>query len=544
MDKQEVVNSILEEMKNKIVESKSLFQLLITLENYVNKLEELGLKEQEVTDILRVQNLIFKSIAKLSICRIDLLARSIRIDPRIKRLYSYLALFTELLQKECKSQIPLQDTLTSTTVEQQTIYTTATSSTNVNIYSGRYEVMKIIGEGGMGIVWLAKDRNTNSFVAIKSPKITGISYKDEINFKKIQVEAEILRNLNHPYIVKYIDYFVENSKPHLVIEYIDGQHLEKIINPVKTFDQKETVELISKVAEAVDHIHSKNVVHRDLKPKNIFVPLSNVLSMVKVIDFGTAKYYHSQVEYGEGIFSPGGYTAPEQLKFMYSPQSDIWSLGGITFFLLTGRHPITVMPDYPHIKTPPAVEKLCKDIDEKIVKVIKKAMDPDPVRRYISVKDFIKDLHGEKDLIEKTIKPKIIILGKEIDIDVDRIIIGRLIKTITSTSDKTEDIVKIIEGNNMYIYINDPKQYISRLHIEITKIHGSWHIRDLGSLNKTALLKEGTWQIIHTAHKIPSTFVKLDEKAIISLGYDMKLGPYLIITFIATKEYDTKSKES
>lgn len=508
----------------------SLSQLLIILEHYVASFEEMGLKQSEIEEVLRSVDTIHKQITKLSNCRVDLVSRALRIDPRIKRLGNYMHVIMEILQRECGQQTSTPSTPPPT---QRVVQPMIRPSSQ--FFAGKYEVIRVIGEGGMGVVWLARDVSNNGLVAIKTPKLTGNPVKDELNIKKVIVEAEILQNLDHPHIVKMIDYFVEGQKPHLVMEYVWGDHLEKKVKPIEHFSEREIIDFMKNLADAVDYMHGKNIVHRDLKPKNIFIQ-GDKLSNIKVIDFGTAKYYHSQIEYGEGIFSPGGYTAPEQLKFMYSPQSDIWSLGGILFYVLTGVHPVAILRGYPNVTEPPAVEKIksLRDLNNNFIKAIRTALDPDPVKRYLKASDLVRELQGES-LTEKTAKPKIIVLGKEIEVEVDRVIIGRITPAVASTvtSRQEDKVITIIEGNNLYIYIDDPKSYISRLHVEITRKGNEWYVRDLGSLNKTAILEGGEWKIVHSSYKTPSRPVRLGSKSIISLGYDDKLGPYLVVSFLS-----------
>jgi serine/threonine protein kinase len=476
---------------------------------------------------------------KLASCRVDLIEKALRKDPRIKKLTGYTHVIMEIFQKECDVQTTSSIPIITIEKPVETVHRMHTT-----LLGNKYELQRIIGEGGMGIIWLARDTEANRIVAIKSPKITGNPVKDDLNIKKIMIEAEVLKNIDHPYIVKYFDFFIELQRPYLVMEYVDGEHLEKRIkNPSEAFSEEEAIEFIIKLADAVEYIHSKNIVHRDLRPKNVFI-VTGKESKIKVIDFGTAKYYHSQIEYGEGIFSPGGYTAPEQIRFMYSPQSDIWSLGGILFYILTGRHPIEVLPGYPHVIQPPLLEMIprFKDFDPRIANAIRKAMDPDPAKRYLRATDMIKDLTGQKDLSEATVKPKLIILGREIEIEAERVVIGRLTPSIAETAAKPIDkVLTIVEGNSLYIYIADEKSYISRLHAELIRKENEWYIRDLGSLNKTAILEGGEWRIVYNQYKVPSILHKLDKRTLISLGYDVKLGPYLVITFISAQQSQNPS---
>lgn len=531
------LQDVVREMKNKISQSTTLFQLLVLLEHYVKILEERGCTGECVEKTIKDVDEIAKGLKRLSSCRLDLVDRVIKRDPRLTTINKYMRILIELIQQECGPQT-YQSTIApqepgGVKVFDSRIKTPSSGQKTI----GRYEIIRVLGEGGMGIVWLAKDPKESRLVAIKAPKITGVQLKDEINVKRIMIEAEILRNLDHPNIVKFIDYFVESQIPYLVMEYVEGDHLERKADLVAS-DEKSLIEFTRKITEAVDHMHGRNVVHRDLKPKNVYVVPGSPWD-VKVLDFGTAKYFHSQLEQGDAIFSPGGYTAPEQLKFMYSPQSDIWSLGAILFYLITRQHPIVAMPEYPSLKEPPKVGDFLrnKDINPRWAKVLMKAMDPDPVKRYLRATDIYKDIVGEKALTERSTKPKILVLGVEIPVEVERVVIGRLTQSPQAIGARQQGrVATLIEGNNMYIYIDDQNAYLSRLHAEIVHMNNAWYLRDLGSLNKTAIMEAGEWKLVYASHRIPSRFVKLEKRSMISLGYDEKLGPYLVLTFIEATE--------
>lgn len=134
------------------------------------------------------------------------------------------------------------------------------------------------------------------------------------------------------------------------------------------------IDIMKQLCDAVSFMHRNNVIHRDIKPKNILVERKS--SIVKLIDFGTSRYYYDQPMSNEAVISPGGYTAPEQRRFLSSPQSDIWSLGAVLYFLVTGRDPEYDMPGYPdNVVVPPDPRKYNEDVDERVVKVIRRAMD-------------------------------------------------------------------------------------------------------------------------------------------------------------------------
>ncbi len=414
--------------------------------------------------------------------------------------------------------------------------------------ANRYRLLKLVGVGGMGIVWLALDEQTGERVAVKAPRITGDPVRDRINVSKLYVEAEVLRVLNHEAIPRFVDFLVVHGTPYLVMEFVDGEELGKIFTP--PLDTKTIVRIFEPIARAVHHMHTKNVIHRDLRPKNVLVPRDGWPP--KIVDFGTAKFFHTQLqEAGEAIVAPGGYTAPEQFRGVSVPQSDIWSLGAMLFYLATGKPPQVDLPGYPYnVARPPNPRKFVPDVDPRIVKVVSRAMDPDPAKRYPTALDMLRDLLGEA--ITRFRNPTITIFGEDIEVPVDRVIIGRaptapgdttMVTTPGAPRQPEKPFTVVVDGRQMMILIHDPKRYVSRYHLELVRKEDGWYLRDLGSLNRTALLVEGRWIVVHAGHRRPSNPVKLGKDNIIALGYDDKLGPYITLRFRTEVEEESESEE-
>ncbi len=413
---------------------------------------------------------------------------------------------------------------------------------------GRFILKGKLAEGGMGTVYLAYDKKTREYVVIKYPKFTGKIATDKINIKKLTVERNILKKIKHPYIPPLIYYreISQNDKivklqPYLhrlldndlqsfvlyiAIKYINGVPLKNIF-----YNKPGNMELIKKIyptiLEAVEYIHYKNIIHRDIKPKNILVKDNTGY----LIDFGTAKYFYEQ--YHEKIYSPGGYTAPEQLKFNSNQQSDIWSLGAVLFFMVTGKDPIIALPGYPDVIAPPNLSSIIPhDTPEEIVEVITTAMHPNPLYRYSSVTEMKLAFLGKQ---LKLSGPRIILLSKIIPIKgVEEILLGRYPLPAHSTTNAFEErffIEKTPEGN-YYIKIIDPQRWIGRKHARLFLKNNQWYLQDLGSLNKTAIFENGEWKTIWEGRHKPSEPYPLKEKNIIALAYNKRLGPYLTFTFI------------
>ena len=385
-----------------------------------------------------------------------------------------------------------------------------------------YKVKKLIDQGGMSTVWLAKEVRTDQKVAIKLAK------NWEIAIKKIIFERDLMKSLSHIHLVNYYDSGFYGNLPFIVMEYAKGVNLEKLA-AAKPLDEKEAKIRAIQLLLAVDYLHSMNIIHRDIKPKNVVL---RDIEYLKLLDLGTAAFYNN-TGIGEAIISPGGYTPPEQYRFTYSIQGDIWSVAATLFYMVTGQHPIILMPGYPHNipSSPPDPRKLNKDISEDLARVIMRAMRKNPSERFSSAQEMLSTLKGKELLVYA---PHIVISNSIVKLDYPRIIIGRYNPSCKiDTRVYKQRVYTWTEGDIKRIGIVDPQCYIGRKHAEIYEAGGKWYIRDLGSLNKTAIIREKKSRIIVVwkARKQISLSVQLKDGDIIALAYDEKLGPYFTFTF-------------
>ena len=204
-----------------------------------------------------------------------------------------------------------------------------------------FEIVEIIGRGGMGVVYLAHDTKLKRSVAIKSLP-AGLQTGSNAR-KRFRREAELLASLNHPNIAVIHEIIEEDRSGYLILEYVPGETLsERIIRKPLTLE--ETLSIGRQVAEAISAAHEKGVVHRDLKPGNIKITPDG---RVKVLDFGLAKVPAGENKSGEitetqpgrGIGTPA-YMSPEQARGKdIDHRTDIWSFGCILYQMLTGRLP-------------------------------------------------------------------------------------------------------------------------------------------------------------------------------------------------------------
>jgi eukaryotic-like serine/threonine-protein kinase len=266
-----------------------------------------------------------------------------------------------------------------------------------------YKIIKKIGAGGMGEVYLAKDTQLDRNVALKIllPEIA----KDEDRVRRFKLEARAASALNHPNVVTIYEIGEAANKLFIAYEYVDGSTLrEKIArNQLTIFAAAEIAE---QIANALAVTHEAGVVHRDIKPENIMIRRDGY---VKILDFGLAKRRifksGSEDETIEQIKTQKGiilgsiqYMSPEQARGAETDaRTDIWSLGVVFYEMLTGKNPFegaTVSDSIAAILhfEPVPLHKVINNISEELEKVINKTLRKDLFERYQSVKDFLSDL--------------------------------------------------------------------------------------------------------------------------------------------------------
>jgi eukaryotic-like serine/threonine-protein kinase len=285
---------------------------------------------------------------------------------------------------------------------------------------GPYVVESELGRGGMGSVWRARraDERFEHTVAIKFLHASWIGLQGEQRFR---AEGQILGRLDHPNIARLIDAgLLDAAHPYLVLEFVEGEAIDAYCRRVHlTLDAR--IGLFLEVLAAVAHAHSHLIVHRDIKPPNIFVTLNG---SVKLLDFGIAKLLDSTPG-SVGLTRPSAmaltpqFAAPEQLLGQaVTTGTDVYSLGLVLYVLLTGRHPIgsdtashaqllqaALTDDAPcassigEVATVPR-RSLEGDLDNILAKAMKKA----PAERYASVGDFAEDL--KRYLLHEPVKAR------------------------------------------------------------------------------------------------------------------------------------------
>ncbi|CAD8058402.1 unnamed protein product [Paramecium sonneborni] len=198
-----------------------------------------------------------------------------------------------------------------------------------------YNFGKVLGQGAFGKVWKVTHKTTGLIRAIKQIKKSSIIKEEE---QRLFSEMNILKNLDHPHIVKLFELFQDENNYYLVTEYLSGGELFDRIKKMSSFSESIAADYIRQILLATLHCHEQNIVHRDLKPENIIFISEDPQSQLKVIDFGTSRKFDNQKQMSKRLGTPY-YIAPEVLGHSYTEKCDIWSCGVILYILLCGYPP-------------------------------------------------------------------------------------------------------------------------------------------------------------------------------------------------------------
>ncbi len=258
----------------------------------------------------------------------------------------------------------------------------------------RYELKEKIGEGGMADVFTAHCRILDRIVAVK---ILKEEFSQDKSFvQKFRTEALAAARLSHPNIVNIFDVGQENSIHYIVMEYIEGQTLQRIISEEAPLSVKRAVDIAIMICYGVQHAHERGIIHRDIKPHNILITTQGT---VKVADFGIAQAVNKKtITFGGDIEGSVHYISPEQAKGdTVSPATDIYSLGCVLYEMLTAKPPfdaesmITVA--LKHIHDEPKSPRICNPlIPLPLEKIVLKSMEKVPAHRYTSAWEMSEDL--------------------------------------------------------------------------------------------------------------------------------------------------------
>jgi serine/threonine protein kinase len=274
---------------------------------------------------------------------------------------------------------------------------------------GNYEIVSKIAEGGMGTVYKARNRLTGEIVAVKV--IAQTTTKNPVLLQRFEREFLAARVLDHPNVVKAIEYCGVLPHPFLVMEYVDGESLGQRMERLGAYPEAEAVRIISQVCEGLQRAHKQGLVHRDVKPDNILVTRDGV---AKLTDMGLVKDVETDLNLtktGRGLGTPH-YMAPEQFRNAKTVdvRGDIYSLGATLYAMVTGLIPFeNASPLDCWMKKIrnefPSPRDLNRALSERVDWAIRRAMSAEPDRRPASCREFLEDLTGQTRAAPAGAKP-------------------------------------------------------------------------------------------------------------------------------------------
>ena len=247
-----------------------------------------------------------------------------------------------------------------------------------DILDEKYEVIKILGKGGMGIVYLCKNKRLGNLWAIKE-------VIQDIKNTGILTEANILKDLNHVGIRRIVDIFYENNNLYMVQDYVEGQTLKEYVKVNGKMKTEKICQITSDLCDILGYLHNQNpaIIYRDIKPSNIMITPSE---KIVLIDFGISKVYKSDTDKDTVSAGSNGFAAPEQYgSGKCCAQTDIYGIGMLIYFMVKGKIPTTGIE-------PLLDENYEEDIDDNLRKIIQKCVKIDIEDRYISAQSLKKEI--------------------------------------------------------------------------------------------------------------------------------------------------------
>lgn len=263
---------------------------------------------------------------------------------------------------------------------------------------GRYQIVRVIGRGAMGLVYEGYDPNVGRRVAIKTILVQALAPELATEFEnRFRTEARSAGRLQHPNIVSVYDADRDIDVAYLVMEYVKGRDLKQLIDEGATFALSDVRSIMRQLLAALDSAHQQNIIHRDVKPANMLMQEDGGL---KLTDFGVARIADSgeATRTGGGLVGTLKYMSPEQVKGLaIDSRADLFSAGVVLYQLLTGRQPFRGDNDFALIRQianddPPAPSTLNTGLNAEIDAVVAKALAKEPTDRFANAREFASEL--------------------------------------------------------------------------------------------------------------------------------------------------------
>jgi serine/threonine protein kinase len=260
---------------------------------------------------------------------------------------------------------------------------------------GKYEILATLGRGGMGVVYKARDPMIDRIVAIKTILVGEEISEDDSLPDRLAMEARSAGRLHHPNIVTVFDFGKEDDLSYIVMEFVEGINLAKLIDERREIDLDTKLSIVSQIANGLAYAHEHGVVHRDMKPSNVCVTSGG---SAKILDFGLARFDSTRLTKTGYMAGTIAYMSPERLSGTTGIKDDIFALGAVAYELLTyqrafpGATPPEVFGKILTPEPPPAPSELSSSIPAAIDHVVLKALAKNADARYESAAQMADDL--------------------------------------------------------------------------------------------------------------------------------------------------------
>ena len=272
---------------------------------------------------------------------------------------------------------------------------------------GRYDIIEMVGKGGMGVLYRGHDPKLERDVAVKMMHVdfTG----DDTARERFQREARAVARLQHRNVVTIHELGDLDGTPYIVMEFLTGQDLEHILKGTTTLPLVKKLDIAIQLCEGLGYAHDQGIVHRDIKPGNVRILEDGT---VKILDFGIAKFAMSSVTQSGTVMGTPSYMAPEQI--MGQPvdgRADLFSAGVLLYELLAGRKPFvgdsptSVVYQIMHGEAA-SIREIVPDLPDALAEVVSRALEKDPAQRYAKASELASDLQMVKVMLDLPLHPK------------------------------------------------------------------------------------------------------------------------------------------
>lgn len=280
--------------------------------------------------------------------------------------------------------------------ERQAKAVSETLAQQENVWREEFTVVRSLGKGGVGALFLVE--KGGAFYALKTLKFAADPLSDADTVARFRREGQVIAQLDHPGIVKVVEanFGTGNRLPYILMEYVEGDSLKTIIEK-GAMDLAQKVDCIRQIAVALGAVHAKEILHRDIKPGNVIVATRN--GQVKITDFGIARLHDSTLTVSDEVLGTPAYMAPESFNpgGGNDPRSDLFSLGVLSYHLLTGHMPFNgeTVAELIGAITSQTPKPLCEwvpDLPVKLVQIVVRMLAKDPAARYPTAADIATEL--------------------------------------------------------------------------------------------------------------------------------------------------------